>query len=180
MTALLTVALIVVVILWLQSKKNLAETTAKWQHEVAQLKAEATKEKTGLEQRLNELQKQNQVLSKYQAIVDAEATAATLLSNARQEAAQILTSAKEARATTTRETQALKDKAQGVLNTAMQEAQQIREEAHKRAEAIAGDAWKALQNAESLEKTVQAMKNVIEGYGNKYIIPTYTFAGRTG
>ena len=174
MTVLLTVALIVVVILWLQSKKNLTETTAKWQREVAQLKAEATKEKTGLEQRLNDLQKQNQVLSKYQAIVDAEATAAALLSNARQEAAQVLASAKEVKATTTRETQALKDKAQGVLNTAMQEAQQIREEAHKRAEAVAGDAWKALQNAESLEKTVQAMKNVIEGYGNKYIIPTYT------
>ncbi len=51
------------------------------------------------------------------------------------------------------------------------EASRIIEAAHRKAESIAGEAYHIAKNASLYEKTVKAMKNLIEGYGNEYIIP---------
>ncbi|MFZ3231680.1 MAG: hypothetical protein WA160_15840 [Pseudobdellovibrio sp.] len=47
--------------------------------------------------------------------------------------------------------------------------------AEAEAKKIAGSAMDALKNSERYEKTAQAMKNIIEGYGDKYIIPTHKY-----
>jgi hypothetical protein len=54
------------------------------------------------------------------------------------------------------------------------QASKIIDEATRRAEAIAGDAYRAMQQADQIAATVQAMKNVIEGYGDKYMVPTHS------
>ncbi len=60
------------------------------------------------------------------------------------------------------------------LDKATKEAKIIIGQANKDAQEIAGDAYKAMQNAAELEKTAKAMKNIIEGYGDKYLVPTYS------
>jgi hypothetical protein len=47
-------------------------------------------------------------------------------------------------------------------------------EAEKRAEKIGGDAYRALREKEMLEKAAEAMRNIIEGYGDRYLIPTHS------
>lgn len=77
---------------------------------------------------------------------------------------------KEARAKATE----LKIKADNILNTATKQAADIIKTANIRAEEIAGDAFKIKNEAEDLSKTVSALKNTIKGYGDDYLIPTYS------
>ena len=68
----------------------------------------------------------------------------------------------------------LKESAELTLDKANSQANKIVSDAQTRAEEIAGDAYRAMQEANNLEKTIQALKNTLKGYGNEYIIPTYT------
>ncbi len=54
------------------------------------------------------------------------------------------------------------------------EANRIIEVAKKRAEEIAGDAFAALHRAKALEQTAAAMQNIIDGYGDRYVVPTHS------
>ncbi len=107
-------------------------------------------------------------------LADAEAKASDLikngqldLENAKQQSAAIL-------ATATKDAQGIRIKADNLLSAATIDARKIVDNANRKAEEIAGDAYKAMQDAESLAKTAQAMKNVIEGYGDQYLLPTYS------
>jgi hypothetical protein len=65
-------------------------------------------------------------------------------------------------------------KAATTVDEANSRAAKILADAETRAVEIAGDAYKALQDAARLEKAALAMKNVIEGYGDRYLVPTYS------
>lgn len=67
-----------------------------------------------------------------------------------------------------------KDRVEALLASANQQAEQIVRDANERAEKIAGDAYQALSKANQLEESIVAMKNVIEGYGDRYLKPTYS------
>jgi hypothetical protein len=64
----------------------------------------------------------------------------------------------------------IEDKANEMLSN----ADKIIQEANRKAEEIAGEAIKALNNQKELEKTAKAMQNIIEGYGDQYLVPTYS------
>ncbi len=64
-----------------------------------------------------------------------------------------------------------KEKADVVLKQAQDFAKKVHEEANRKAEEIAGEAWEAKKNADQYAETVKAMKNIIEGYGDAYLIP---------
>jgi len=68
----------------------------------------------------------------------------------------------------------LRERAAAELDAATAQAAQVIEAAKKRAEEIAGDAYKAMENAQQWERTAQAMRNVVEGYGDRYIVPTFS------
>lgn len=68
----------------------------------------------------------------------------------------------------------LKKKADLLLNNATKQAEFIIKNAHSKAEEIAGSAYKIKQESEDLEKTLIALKNTVRGYGDDYIIPSYT------
>ena len=115
----------------------------------------------------------------------ATAEAAELLSHAQREAAELRTNAAEELTKARLESKELRDQAglkarvlqtqaEGVLVDATREAGRIVATANQRAEEIAGEALTAVRNAANLEKTIQALKNVIGGYGDQYLIPSYT------
>lgn len=97
-------------------------------------------------------------------LADADQYALSRTSAADKEATETLTAAKEKART-------LKDESQAVLTSATAQAAKILAAAEAKAQEIAGNAYEALKNASLYQKTVKALKNTIEGYGNQYIIP---------
>ena len=68
----------------------------------------------------------------------------------------------------------IREQADAMLNQAIRDAGRIVAEAEKRAEQMAGDAYTALRDKQLLEQAAAAMRNVIEGYGDRYVIPTHS------
>jgi hypothetical protein len=146
-----------------------------------------------LQDRVISLERENQQLSKWKVVDDANARATEMITSAQailakatsdasfhlftsqQEADTILNNAKnqanEIESKTKQEAIKFKDQARSYLDSSTLEAGKIIESANKRAEEIAGSAFVAMKNAALYEQTVKAMKNIIEGYGDQYIIP---------
>jgi hypothetical protein len=110
-------------------------------------------------------------LSKWEAVADADAKATELhqeaqaaLDRAKVEATTIGTEARQ-RAKT------LKDEAEAILDSATTKAARIVADANKKGEEIAASAYDAMRNASLYQRTVSAMRNIIDGYGDLYIIP---------
>lgn len=105
----------------------------------------------------------------------AELQANEIIAKATTEAEQLITNEKAKGEAELAELKAKLKKANDELNLALNlastESARIIEEAREKAKSIAGDAYTIAQNASLYEKTVRAMKNLIEGYGNEYIIP---------
>jgi DNA repair exonuclease SbcCD ATPase subunit len=108
-------------------------------------------------------------------VATAQQRAASLQAEADQKAAAELANAKDTASTVALEamekSKTLRDEAQAFLNSATTQAAQVIEAANKKAEEIAGSAYEAMKNASHYEQTVKAMKNIIAGYGDQYIIP---------
>lgn len=103
---------------------------------------------------------------------DSEATAtitkaSSRLEEAKQEAAAVRSAANQSASKKA-------ELADQKLAAAGQEASKIIEAAKKRAEEIAGDAYAAMSRAKEFTDTAQAMKNIVDGYGDAYIVPTYS------
>ena len=166
------------------------------EQEVAQAQAAATQQAATAAARETQLQYDLDQLSRYRPILDAEQHARQVRTTADNEAATLLTRAQreaaDLRAAATAELQkaqadgkdirdqagvkarVLQTQADGILLDATKEAARIVATANQRAEEIAGEALNAARNANGLEKTIQALKNVIGGYGDQYLIPSYT------
>jgi chromosome segregation ATPase len=107
---------------------------------------------------------------------NAMADAKDVQSKAQAEAEQIIAKAK-GEASNIRNAaevtiQARKLEAQTLATNAARDAEDIVKAARERAEQIAGDAYKAMNEAESLKQVAKAMQNVVDGYGDKYLKPT--------
>ncbi len=66
---------------------------------------------------------------------------------------------------------ALTNEAQAVLSSSTSQAAKIIDAANEKAEEIGGSAYAAMKNADAYQKTVKAMRNLIDGYGDQYLIP---------
>ena len=62
-------------------------------------------------------------------------------------------------------------RAEQLMTSASDRAAEIIDAAQARAREIAGSALDALNNAEQNRRIAQAMKNIIEGYGDQYLVP---------
>ncbi len=124
-------------------------------------------------------------LRKYENLRDAEAEAQRQLAGAlkeatslRAEAQTLLEQARNAagneRSQAVQRAREIREQADALLNQATRDAGRIMAEAQKRAEQTAGDAYTALRDKQLLEQAAAAMRNVIEGYGDRYIIPTHS------
>jgi len=124
-------------------------------------------------------------LRKYEKFRDAEEEAQRQLAEALKEATslraeaqslleQSRTAAANERALAIQRAKEIREQADALLNQATRDAGRIMAEAEKRSEQIAGDAYTALREKQLLEQAAAAMRNVIEGYGDRYIIPTHS------
>lgn len=192
MDVILIIVIIVLIAIWLRNRKKL-ESTIK----------DLISDKDSLIVQVSDLEKKNSDLSKYQGIVDTELKSKEILDNANNDASTILFNAKQELEKAILKAEEIKQAAQVELDEAIEltketleqanrdsisikqnsirqlenatiEARKIIEAAEKNAIDIAGNAYKAMQNASEFEKTAKAMKNIIEGYGDKYLVPTFS------
>jgi len=122
-------------------------------------------------------------LRKYASLRDAEADVATQLTSAlseaqalRQEADELLQRAKESglqeRSLAQTRAREIQTQADALLTQATRDAGRIVAAAGRRAEEIGGDAYQSLRDKQLLEAAVTAIHNTVEGYGDRYVVPT--------
>lgn len=95
---------------------------------------------------------------------DADQKARVQLASANDNSTAIVT---EAKATARK----LKEEAQALLDSVTAQAAKIINAANQKAEEVAGSAYEAMKNSALYEKTERAIRNIIDGYGDQYIIP---------
>jgi hypothetical protein len=108
------------------------------------------------------------------ALAEAQENAARLMEQARQGSTEELSQARlEAKTLRFRAQTAFAEaqiKVESVLRSAQQEAERVVENARNRGQEIAGNAFRAVEDAEQFQQIADAMKNLIDGYGDRYVI----------
>ncbi len=188
-----SIVVLIVILVKVSGKKSEAERTA------SELKAKLEQSenlRSQISAKIAVIETANARLSKWQVVEDADGKAKEMLlaakaeldnanSQARQllekassDAAQIEGSATTEASSVTSEARQkakdLKEEAARILDSATIQAGKIIDTANKRAEEIAGAAYDAMKNADQLEKTAKAMKNIVEGYGDEYLVPGHS------
>lgn len=116
----------------------------------------------------------NQLLQQAQVKVDeAESRLRQAIADAEAQRTQILGKTKLERDQLLHQAQSKVNQAEEHLKQAVADATKIVADAQVRAEQVAGDALAAMGKAKHYADAAQAMKNVVEGYGDAYIVPTY-------
>jgi hypothetical protein len=177
-----------------------AEDTRKVQEDYAQriaaLEAEGEKIRAHYEQEFRRAQEETEAalqqaqadlvsLSKYAHLRDAEAEVAERLKEAlaeaetlHAEASSAVEAAREAAAEEKKEAQErareIYKQAEALLVQANADASKRLAAAESQAHEIGGEAYEALQNKAALEQAARAIGNVIDGYGDRYIVPTHS------
>ena len=151
---------------------NVEEQKAKKaKNELAKLKSEFA-----------EFKKHTEHLRQYEQIDDAKLESERIVKKAKsyqikavEQIKEKVAKAKQELANKLKETRIkardIRSKAEKTLKEAHELATKIENEANQKAQEIAGEAWAAKQNADQYEATVKAMKNIIKGYGDEYLIP---------
>jgi hypothetical protein len=107
-------------------------------------------------------------------VADAVAEAKALREEAKKLLDQTHEAAAEERMQAKQRVKEIGVQADALLTQATRDAGRIVAEAEKRAQEIGGDAYSALRDKQLLEQAAAAMRNIIEGYGDRYIIPTHS------
>ena len=172
-----------------EAQKLIDQQFAEMQQEAERIKQHYESESRKIQEAADALVgktiKEFEPLRKYEKLRDAEAEAQRQLADAlkeatslRAEAHNLLEQARNAaageRAVAIQRAKDIREQADALLNQATRDAGRIIAEAEKRAEQIGGDAYAALRDKQLLEQAAAAMRNVIEGYGDRYIIPTHS------
>ena len=164
---LLIAAFIVILVLKkrLDREKKDVERLSKFEV-IGDARAEATRITEAAEAELNEAQTRAQEIKRHndQLIRDAR-------DSANQEAARISSEVEAELKDIRAKTKEIKGRNEVLIKDAHDLVKKIEAEARSKAEEIAGEAWGLKENAEQYEATVKAMKNIISGYGDEYLIP---------
>lgn len=132
-----------------------------------------------------ELLQHNDALRKYQDIIDVKVECEYLLQKAQRDSLKMKAKAelelsdaqdqaRDMRRNVKEQTEKRSREIELLYENAVNEAKRIVDNAEIRAESIGGDAYRSLREADQIAERIKAMKNVIKGYGNEYLIPTYT------
>lgn len=132
-----------------------------------------------------QLKNHNDALIKYQDIINVQIECEYLLKKAEKESLKLTEraqleldnaqlQAKDSRRIAKEHIEKRTKEVELLYENAVRESQRIIDNAENKAESIGGDAYRSLRESNEIADRIKAMKNVIEGYGNEYIIPTYT------
>jgi T5orf172 domain/Domain of unknown function (DUF4041) len=158
-----------------------SESEAVRQH----FEAEARNAEASAQELVTRTLKEIEPLRRFQHLADAEARARELLAEASTEAMGLQAEAQrlldDARNGAANERLAAKEQVKDIheqasarLNQAIRDAGRVIADAEKRAEEIGGAAYAALREKEQLEQAAEAMRNIVEGYGDRYLVPTHS------
>ena len=192
---LLLVAIIGLIVLFVQRKSARSQSKA-LESEIRQLKERQSTEQKHTAAERSRLQAEIDSLSAFKDIrdvtVEAErrrtstveliASAERQAQNIRQAASDDAAALKDAaareaseiRSQANHDAREKRQRVEELLTSANRQADQIIRDANQRAEEVAGDAYRALKDVDRLKETAIAMRNVIEGYGDLYLKPTYS------
>jgi hypothetical protein len=181
MSFFLFLVLVIVVILWLTRNKKLQKVNSDLNEKLHLLE----KKHSDIQKAHQELDDKVQRLAKYDGLLDIEDKAAEILTAAENNVAELNAKAQETlglaqqeaetvRAASKEDASSLKKQSELLYSLAKADADKLIAAANLRAEEIAGDAIYALQNKKELEKTARALKNIIDGYGDQYLVPTFS------
>ena len=191
MSIIFLILAIVFLVLWRKASKQASaaqEESSRLTQSLDSTKTDVENLRTNLAsaaEKERELESKVSTLSKYQGIADvyaeiqkkraeADTEILSLKTAAAQELSDAKQDAKEIRAKGRADYDAAVKKAEDKLASIDVESKRIITEAETRAKEIAGEAYEIAGKAKDYEKTAVAMKNVIEGYGDRYLKPTYS------
>jgi hypothetical protein len=168
-----------------QLDQQFAEVKLESEHIRHHYETEARKSQEAAEALLAKTLKELEPLRKYESLKNAEddtkkniVTALEEVASLRKEAealiSQLKIAADDELASIREKAKDIQEQADARLNQALKDAGRIVAEAEKRAQQIGGDAYEALRTKEMLERAAQAMRNVIEGYGDRYLVPAHS------
>lgn len=167
------IALVVAIVFWVKkisAEKNIANRDQNIRQQAQKI--------VELERRLSELAKYQDIVDAYgearRIIVDAEVQSKKTLSEANEILNQAKSAAEGERKDANQAARTKIEQADEKLKAAGEEASRIIASAKQRAEEIAGEAYSAMNRAKEFTDTAQAMKNIIDGYGDAYIVPSYS------
>lgn len=173
MAIILIVSVGVIGYLWLQERRRADRLQKKLTD--AHAAASSANDQVQIAQReISALREQLERLRPYLVVEDAKAEAARIRLEAAREAEQIKAEAKALLNESREQARERVEKANEKLETAGVQAQEIIAQAQRRVQEIAGDAYKALKHADHIKGVLDAMRNKIEGYGDRYLEPTYS------
>ncbi|MHA7629953.1 DUF4041 domain-containing protein [Corallococcus sp. M7] len=163
--------------------KRLDDVDAELSRERESSKAEAERVRAHFEEEFRKAMGTFEPLLRFQGLANAEQEVkrsldeALRLAGALKQQAETFSAASKARSEVelreaSNKLKELRSEADSILSKATQDARRILDEAHKSAERIAGNAYIALREKDALEQAVRAIRNVIDGYGDKYVVPT--------
>ena len=179
-----------------ESQASLAEAQKLIDQQFAEMQQEAERVRLHYETESRKIQesadafvaktlKDFEPLRKYEKFRDAEAEAQRQLSEGLKAATSLRTDAQiwleqarnfaaNERSLAIQRAKEMREEADALLTQATRDAGRILAEAEKRAEQIAGDAYVALRDKQTLEQALPALWNTTEGYGDRYVIPTHS------
>jgi hypothetical protein len=109
-----------------------------------------------------------------QALTEALKEAEALQAEAREALEATKEEAAAERTVALHKAREIREKAEAILTRAATREREIVDEAHQKAEDIAGDAYTALREKDHLEEAIKGIRNVIDGYGDRYVKPTHS------
>ena len=172
-----------------EAQRSLDQQSAELKEEAERIRqhyeAELRKSQEAIDALLAKTIKDLEPLRKYEHLRDAETEVRRQLANALKEAVTLRTGAlsllEQSRlaaasegAQAVQKAEDIHEQADARLTQAIRDAGRIIAEAEQRAQEIAGDAYTALQDKHLLERAAEAMRNIVEGYGDRYLIPTHS------
>ncbi|WP_304205136.1 GIY-YIG nuclease family protein [Phocaeicola plebeius] len=107
-------------------------------------------------------------------ITEAEENAKNILQQANLDLETVQNETSQIRKSNRELIQKSKEDAERIKSDATRQAALMLEQAEEKAKTIAGDAYEIAQKAQHYENVAKAMKNVIEGYGDEYLKPTFS------
>lgn len=162
-------------------KRSLNDKNQRLRTELSNLQID----KRAVDEKNIQLKNHNDALSKYQDIINVQTECEYLLKKAEKERIKLTEraqleldnaqlQAKESRRIAREYTEKRTREVELLYENAVRESKRIIDNAENKAESIGGDAYRSLREANEIADRIKAMKNVIKGYGNEYIVPTYT------
>lgn len=149
-----------------KAKNEASDIVSAAQEKASSMISSAQEEASGL---INSAQEKSSGL-----VALAEDNAKNIIEQAHTDLEAVISETSDIRKSNRELMQKAKDEAERLKSDATRQAALMLEQAEEKAKNIAGDAYEIAQKAQHYESVAKAMKNVIEGYGDEYLKPTFS------